>query len=221
LESRSISEIALQAKGKHLLKNIKTLYVCRGSRFFNLLFLELKKPRRTMKKTTAPASAHQRRAYTALLLTTALTACAQPLGVPKMKYANHAFAFDAIADSPNEEVLAYRYGAGKGVGMSSDTGIRQFGTSPQVTGVNGGIPIGDTLYVKWRSRATKQAFEDTVDLRPLLPKDMESKEVYFVVRGAQLSVYLTDLKQRRPDSSPIVGPFRTQMYLTRQIYPRP
>jgi hypothetical protein len=171
--------------------------------------------------TTKASDNLTRRAYTALLLTTALAACAQTNGVPTMKFANHAFAFNARDDSPNEEILAYRYGAGKGVGMSSDTGIRQFGESPQVEGVSGGYPVGDTLYVKWRSRVTNEVFEDTVDLRPLLPNEMEDKRVYFVVRDAKLTVYLTDLNQRRPADSPIVGQFRTQMYLTRQIYPRP
>jgi hypothetical protein len=160
------------------------------------------------------------RIFTLLLATTLLSSCAQNQAGPTVKYANHTFAFDARNDSPNEEVLAYRYGAGKGVGLSSDTGIRQFGTSPQVTGISGGIPVGDTLYVKWRNRSTNEVYEETVDLRLLLPSDMYDVRIYFVVRGVSLIVYLTDLKQRRPDDSPIVGQFRTQMYITRQIYPR-
>jgi hypothetical protein len=172
-----------------------------------------------MKKPFTPASSHQRRAYTALLLTTALTACAQPLGVPKMKFANHSFAFDARRYCTNEEVLAYRYGEGKGVGMSSDSSIRQFGRASDADSVNGYIPIGDTLYVKWRDKVTKAEFEDTVDLRPLLPSNMEDKEVFFVTCGKQLTIYLKDKKQPQSETAPIVGPFKTQPYLTRQIYP--
>jgi hypothetical protein len=176
---------------------------------------------KNMPITTKATDKLTRRAYTALLLTTALAACAQTTGVPMMKFANHAFAFSAINDSPNEEVLAYRYGSGKAVGTSSDSSIRQFGRVADADSSHGGMPVGDTLYVKWRSRTTNEVFEDTVDLRSLLPIEMEEQEVYFVVRGKQLIVYLTDLNQRRPASSPIVGQFKTQMYLTRQIYPRP
>jgi hypothetical protein len=171
--------------------------------------------------TTKASDNLTRRAYTALLLTTALAACAQTNGVPTMKFANHSFAFDARNDSKNEEILAYRYGAGKGVGMSSDTGIRQFGESPQWESVSGGYPVGDTLYVKWRSRVTNEVFEDTVDLRPLLPSEMEDKRIYFVIKGKQLTIYLEDENQRRPADSPIVGPKKYQPNLTRRIYPNP
>lgn len=136
-----------------------------------------------------------------------------------MKFAVHAFAFDAVRDSSDDEVLEFRYGAGQKVSTSSDVNIRQFGRSPQRASVSGDMPVGDTLYVKWRVKADGQVSEDTVNLKPLLPPLMDDKEIYFVVRGAALSVFLTDLKRRRSVTEPIVGPFKTQLYLTRQIYP--
>ena len=61
--------------------------------------------------------------------------------------------------------------------------------------------------------------EDTVDLKALVPSDMNRMQVYFLVRGPQLDVYLFDMKRPRPADAAIVGPFRVQAYLTRQIYP--
>ncbi|WP_144289936.1 hypothetical protein [Ideonella sp. A 288] len=132
---------------------------------------------------------------------------------------DHAFGFDALADSPQVEILHYRYGSTNAAFVSADTAIRQFGKSMQATNINGPIPLGDTLYVKWRLKATGQTFEETVDLKSVLPREMERQRVYFVVQADHLFVYLTDLTKPRPDSAPIVGPFRVQSYVTRQIHP--
>ena len=144
-----------------------------------------------------------------------LSACATG---PKL--VNHAFGFDAGVDSPGHEVLAYRYGDGKGVARSSDTAIRQFGRSKQWDGINGPMPLGDTLYVKWRVNATGQTYEETVDLRPLLPRDMTLKRIHFVVAGPQLHVYLKDMTRYALPTDPPVGPFKPQVFKTQQIYPR-
>lgn len=132
---------------------------------------------------------------------------------------DHAFGFDARVDSPGIEILNFRYGASGMPGTSGDVSIRQFGRSPQVTGINGPFPLGDTLYVKWRIKSTGKEFEETVDLKSRLPSNMKRHEVYFVVQGAQLYVYLTDLTTPKPAAMPIVGPFKVQSYVTRQIYP--
>ncbi|MDO9437982.1 hypothetical protein [Hydrogenophaga sp.] len=133
---------------------------------------------------------------------------------------NHSFGFDARVDSPNFEVLAYRYGDGKGVARSSDNSIKNFGQSPQVTAISGPMRLGNDLYVQWRHKTTGQTFEETVDLLPLLPRDMTNKRIYFVVTAAQLYVYLKDLKRHADPKDPIVGPFKLQYFTTRQIYPR-
>lgn len=150
-----------------------------------------------------------------LLVTAALGGCAAG---PKV--VNHAFGFNAPRDSPQYEVLAYRYGDRKAVSTSSDTSIRQFGKAHQGTGINGPMPLGDSLYVKWRDKATGQTYEDTVDLRPLLPRDMTNQRIHFVVDGPQLYVYLKDMTRYADPKDPVVGPFKPQVFVTRQIYPR-
>lgn len=132
---------------------------------------------------------------------------------------DHAFGFDALQDSPGVEIVYYRYGNTNGPFISADLAIRQFGKSMQGTNINGPMPLGDTLTVRWRIKATGQEFEDTVNLKSRLPSNMERQRVYFVVQGTQLHVYLTDLTTPKPASMPIVGPFRVQSYVTRQIYP--
>lgn len=132
---------------------------------------------------------------------------------------DHAFGFDALQDSPGAEIVYYRYGNASAPFISADLAIRQFGKSMQGTNINGPIPLGDTLYVKWRIKSTGQEFEDTVDLRSRLPSSMERQRVYFVVQDTQLFVYLTDLTTPKPAAMPIVGPFKVQSYVTRQIYP--
>jgi hypothetical protein len=149
-----------------------------------------------------------------LLITAVLSACASG---PRV--VDHAFGFNIDQDSPTHEILAYRYGAGLMHTTSSETSIRQFGRSRQGTNINGPMPLGDTLYVKWRDKATDQTYEDTVDLRPLLPRDMTNQRIHFVVTGPQLYVYLKDMKRYADPKDPIVGPFKLQVFVTRQIYP--
>lgn len=151
-----------------------------------------------------------------LLLAISLTLAACASG-PSM--VDHAFGFDARNDSPNIEIQSYRYGTSGMTFTSSDESMRYYGKSNQSGNINGPQPLGDTLYVKWQDKTSGQVFEDTVNLKPLLPFSMYRKRIYFVVQGSQLHVYLTDLSTPKPKEMPIVGPFRVQSYVTQQIYP--
>lgn len=144
----------------------------------------------------------------------ALSACA--IGP---KYVNHAFGFDAVNESKDSEVLAYSYSREGRAIVSSDIAIRQFGKANQGTSISGPILLGDTLYVKWRQKSDGQTYEDKVDLRPLLPRDMNLQRIHFVVNGPQLYVYLID-PTPRPADWPVVGPRKFQNEKIRQIYPR-
>jgi len=144
----------------------------------------------------------------------ALGACAT-----SPRYVFHAFGFDAVNESKGFEVLAYSYSREGRAIVSSDTAIRQFGKAHQGTGINGPMPVGDTLYVKWRQKSDGQVYEDKVDLRPLLPRGMHLHEIHFVVDGSQLYVYLIDSAPRPPDW-PVVGPRKFQHEKISQIYPR-
>jgi hypothetical protein len=101
---------------------------------------------------------------------------------------NHSFSFDARWDSPDIEILEYRYGDNPMTRTpnyrAKDGGIRQS------LGVNGPFPRGDSLYVKWKLKSSGAVHEDTVDLRERLPRDMTNHRIYFVVDGHQLRVFL-------------------------------
>ncbi len=78
--------------------------------------------------------------------------------------------------------------------------------------------LGESLYVKWRIKSTGEVFEDTVDLKSRLPRDVTSYRIYFVIDVRQLRVYLVSPILRPPDF-PITGPTKYQYYKVYSIYP--
>lgn len=141
-----------------------------------------------------------------VFLFAALTACASGL-------VNHSFGFDVISDSPGITVLDYRYGNSQISATRADTsrGRPRGGAS-----VSGEMLRGDFLYVKWRIESTGQVYEDTVDLKSRLPRDITNHEIYFIVKGSQLFVYLITPERRPPDMEPS-GPRKTQYLKTLTI----
>ena len=131
---------------------------------------------------------------------------------------DHTFAFDALRDSPGTQVLDYRYGDSRLPGASNPDYIRREGRSLQRTGVTGPMRKGDSLYVKWRTLSDNKIYEETVDLRKRLPKDITDCELYFVIRGPQLYVYLV-LPQRRPPNVAPNGPRQYHDNYVLTIYP--
>jgi hypothetical protein len=154
---------------------------------------------------------------TALFFMHAMTGCNTHTSERPAKIANHTFSF---APQEGVEILEFRYGDGKTFRTSSEDAIRMFGKSTQSMHINATMPVGDSLYVKWRDKATAQEYQDTVDLKALLPNDMDNQNLYFLIQEKKLYVYLTDRNKLRPDNVPIVGPFKSQFWITRQIYPQ-
>lgn len=125
-----------------------------------------------------------------------MTACAA-----EPRLVDHSFEFDARWDSPDVEILDYRYGT------SSHPGARGCPKSylhcdktPQQAGISGEMLLGDELYVRWQIKSTGKIYEDTVDLKNHLPEDMRRQRIRFVVWGAQLHVYL--ISPKRKDGCP-------------------
>jgi len=131
---------------------------------------------------------------------------------------DHSFSFDAITDSPDAELLDYRYGDSKQRPTRNPEYLRQEGRSIQRGGISGEMLRGDFLYVKWRIKSTGQVYEDTVDLRRRLPADITDHRIHFIVKGPQLYVYLITPERRPPDMPPN-GPRPYQYLKTITIYP--
>lgn len=140
------------------------------------------------------------RAWLALGLMALLTACASG---PKL--VTHAFSFDALNDHWAESIdlLAYAYGdqyskVRNDVANPRSPVFAGLSKLPPGTGVNGTIPLGDFLYVKWRVKATGEVLEQRVDLRNRLPRDMTDHELTFVIVDRQLYVYVVTPTVQKP-----------------------
>ena len=145
------------------------------------------------------------------LVAVALAACAS---TPEV--VSHGFAFSFIQDSPEAELLDYRYGTSS-YGKSEKESMGRVNQGGRIFGE---IRRGDDLYVKWRLKDTGEIFEETVDLKSRLPADIRGSRIYFLVRGPQLYVYLiTD--QKRAKDEPPNGPSKWSSFRTLTIYPDP
>jgi len=138
-----------------------------------------------------------------------LAGCANARDVVK-----HGFSYHFIQDSPDAELLDYRYGTSY-YGTSE---LKQMGKVSQGRNVHGDLRRGDDLYVKWRLKATGEVFEETVDLKSRLPDDITGCEIYFMVRGPQLYIYLITSQKRAKDEPPN-GPSKWAFRRILTIYP--
>jgi hypothetical protein len=150
----------------------------------------------------------------ALLLILSLPACISNPGL-----AMHSFGFDAIQDSPDIEILDYRYGDSKQPGARAPEWAVKENRLSQGASTHGEMLVGNVLYVKWKIKDTGAIHEDTVILINRLPANMKDHQIYFIVRREQLYVYLITPERRTPDM-PENGPRHTRRYYkTITIYP--
>lgn len=143
---------------------------------------------------------------TVLIVAAFLAACSTPENT-----AFHSFSFDTRSAVPAVEVLDYQYGSSGGTGTRPPKWALDAGRPFYFDGVTGAIPVGDSLYVKWRIKATGEIREDTVDLRHRLPSEMKDKRVAFYIVGKQLYVYVADrdfLPVGAPEVIPPGAPIR-------------
>jgi len=127
---------------------------------------------------------------------------------------SHGFSYSFIQDSPEAELLDFRYGTSN-YGKAERASM---GRVSQGGSIFGEIRRGDDLYVKWQLKATGEIFEETVDLKSRLPTDITGSRIYFMVRGPQLYVYLITSEKRAKDELPN-GPSKWAFRRTLTIYP--
>jgi len=98
---------------------------------------------------------------------------------------------------------------------------------------NGGgrMPLPDFLYVKWRDRATKEVYEERVDLKRRLPspRKMDGATVYWLIDDNQLYIYLipdggdssrpSTIRNRRLPDQPPNGPTQYDHLDVKTLYP--
>lgn len=125
----------------------------------------------------------------------------------------HFFSFNT-AESPGIEVLDYQYGESRQPMTRPRESERRSEKVDQAVRMGGDILRPDKLYVKWRIRATGTAYEQTVNLDQLLPRDIEEHEVHFTIDGSRLYVYLISPKWIKPGETGGPGRYRSQKTTT-------
>ena len=132
--------------------------------------------------------------------------------------ADHSFEFHVSLDSPDVELLDYRYGTSTQQGTFPPAWALESGSIAQNVGTSGDMIIGNFLYTKWRIKETGEIFKDTVDLRNRLPRNLYDNTVYFVIRGPQLYVYLIT-RDRSPEGAPSHGLRLYKSRIVKILYP--
>lgn len=132
------------------------------------------------------------RGWMALWVLALLTACASG---PKL--VSHSFNFDGFNDKWADKVdlLEYSYG-------DQYQKVQRKAAAGETLGaqaiVNGSIPVGEFLYVKWRLKGSGEVLEQKVDLRDRLPRDMTDHGLTFLIDGRQMFVYVTTPAAQNP-----------------------
>ncbi|MBS0452829.1 MAG: hypothetical protein JSS14_16160 [Proteobacteria bacterium] len=154
-------------------------------------------------------------------LVLALGACTAAPSQSQPKLVFHSFSFDGKGSGDqwgaSIDLLEYSYGDKYRMVRDKVEPPRER-LGPQ-SGVTGAMPVGDFLYVKWRVKATGEVREDRVDLRPLLPADMDHHRLTFVIEGRQLYVYLVTPKPKHEDDPPLLKTTKSRYHVTYEIYP--
>lgn len=121
----------------------------------------------------------------------ALSACAS-VSAP-----NHVFEFRPLTDSPNVRILDWQYSTWKPEQWQKNA-IEREGTGLHGKSVSGQFPVGDQIYIKWQVPPSEQIHERRIDLKGLLPRSMEGKEILLMFRSGEPHVYLISRDTQRP-----------------------
>jgi hypothetical protein len=149
-----------------------------------------------------------------------LGACTRAATVAAGRY-DHGFKFDLVASgvlygSPDAELLDYEYGSF--VRASREAVMRERVTRRIF--LYQYMPAGDHLRVRWREGASRAVHEESVDLRPLLPKDITGHCVYFEVVGARLHVFLFPPPYAYPPVRRVTGSPYAAKYQIHPVLPQ-
>lgn len=144
----------------------------------------------------------------------ALAACAS---TPRLVW--HAFNFNGWNDGWTQTAVLLEYSYGDRYAMVRDRSKDGRSVGVQWS-VNGPMPVGEFLYVKWRLKATGEVLEDRVDLRHRLPRDMTDHELTFVIDGRQLYVYVvTPQLITSQNKAPRLRTWLSRYNVAYEIYP--
>ncbi len=129
-----------------------------------------------------------------------------------------SFSFGDYGENADIEILNVFYGI-PNCPVNYDSTYDPYNGKPMQGTHMGGIHRRAwQLDVKWRIKSTGQEYEENIELRNRLPKDMTNHHLHFSIEGSQITVYLITPERRPPDMPPN-GPRATQYLKTLTIYP--
>lgn len=132
---------------------------------------------------------------------------------------DYGFQFDLTKDDQHAVILDYKFAAGSRTLISADREYAKSEKGYYGENVDGPMPRGTVLYVKWRDTITNEVTEDTVDLGRLLPRNMDEKKIFLMIRGRQLQIFLIATTTPHEPGTPVIGPRMWAQWTTIQIYP--
>lgn len=130
------------------------------------------------------------------------------------------WGFNTFRDSPDIEILDYRYGyiiPDRNFGPDKKREALMLQFREMVIAPEG---HDCKLYMKWRVKSTGEEYEENVDLSRRLPANITAQTVYLVIEGPQLYVYLIS-PEERPKNWPPLGPKRYYYEKVTQLHPLP
>jgi hypothetical protein len=135
----------------------------------------------------------------------------------------HSFNFDGWKDGwysgPNSNVQLQEYSYGDQYHMVRKKVQPGETRIPANTNINGPMPVGEFLYVRWRLKDSGEMVEHRVDLRDRLPRNMENQEITFVIDGKDLYVYLITNQGKDYGTPPVLRTWISKQYVAYEIYP--
>ncbi len=132
---------------------------------------------------------------------------------------DYGFEFDLTKDGQHAVILDYKFSAGSKTLIAADREYAKSEKGYYGENVVGPMPRGTSLYVKWRDTVTGEVTEDTVDLVPLLPKNMDGKTIYLMISGRQLQIFVVSRRTPHEPGTPVIGPSLWARWTAIQVYP--
>jgi hypothetical protein len=109
---------------------------------------------------------------------------------------HHGFSVGSLNRDKTITILDYQYGDQKAGRLTRPP--RQdveSGRVSQATGTVGDFPIGEFVYIKWRTNADGKTHEAKVDLKNILPETMENKEIHVDFVNSDLRIFVISLRE--------------------------
>ena len=134
-----------------------------------------------------------------------------------MKTRSCGFYFNMGYDDQHAAILDYRLDGWNGQIYAPSRKSVESGEKFYVDGLGVQYERPTSLYVKWQDELTGAIYQDTVNLRWILPYELADTDIYFLVKGSQLSVYLVYIYEE--DSNNKIGADMYRGFKNIQLYP--